>query len=91
VLTVRGGPTASPAAVRYPPIVRLESRHYSIEISAGPRAPVYSIATASGEMLVSNVSLDDLRTGHPELFKLVAPALNPTASAAMPMIFADDR
>jgi hypothetical protein len=84
-------PSSAPVAVHYPPIVRLVSRHYTIDISAGPRAPVYSIATVGGQMLVSNASLEDLRTEHPELFKLVAPALNPTASAATPMIFADDR
>jgi hypothetical protein len=91
----RSTPTtvAPVAAAQYPAIVRLESRHYSINISAGPRCPVYSITNSAGESLVSNISLEDLRTKHPDLFNLLAPALAPkaTASAATPVVFADDR
>jgi hypothetical protein len=68
---------------RYPMIVRLKSRHYSITISAAPRGPVYSVANSGGEMLVENLSLDALHTAHPDLYSLVAPALAPSASATV--------
>jgi hypothetical protein len=85
-------PVAS-APTRYLTIVRLQSRNYSIEISAGPRSPVYSITDSAGQLICDNLSLTDLRIAHPELFNLLAPALAPnaTASAVSPIIFADDR
>jgi len=95
VLTACHGstPSSTTAQVSYPRIVRLESRSYSIDISAGPRAPVYSIRNATGQSLCTNLSLTDLRNSHPELYSLLAPALAPTAaaSAADPVISADDR
>jgi hypothetical protein len=77
-------PASTPvAAVRhYPTIVRLESRHYSITISAGPRCPLYSIASSSGEMFVENISLGELHVSHPEFYNLLAPALAPEAAAS---------
>jgi hypothetical protein len=88
------GPSANALApVSYPTIVRLESRNYSIEISAGPHAPVYSIKAASGQMLCENLSLAQLHQSHPQLFNLLAPALAPdaTANATTADIFSDDR
>jgi hypothetical protein len=83
-------PSPSPgAAVRYPTIVRLESRYYSITISAGPRCPLYSVSSATGEMFVENISLGDLHAAHPELYNLIAPALAPEASANAADVRAD--
>jgi hypothetical protein len=86
-------PSAAKAQACYPKIVRLQSRSFTIDITAGPKVPVYSIKNAAGQSLCTNLSLADLRNSHPELFNLVAPALAPTATASVaePIISADDR
>jgi hypothetical protein len=63
------------ASAHYPVIVRMVARHSTITISAGPRGPVYSAATSSGKTLVSNATLEELRTAHPDVYRQVEPTL----------------
>ena len=70
------------ARVSFPPIVRLASRNYSIEISAGPKGPVYSIHSATGEMLCENLTLGELRKDRPELFQLLVPPASARVATA---------
>ena len=72
-------PAAATAAVPAPEpagpeIVRLVGRDHTITVTAGHGGPRYSIATSSGQVLVSRATLDDLRVHHPELYRLVEPA-----------------
>lgn len=50
-----------PRAYRYPVIVRLISRQHTITVPAGPRAPSFTILTASGDVLAENRTLADVR------------------------------
>lgn len=86
--------TSTSAVAKYPPIVRLQNRSYAIQISAGPRSPLYSITNSAGRLLCDNITLTDLQSQHRDLFNLLAPALAPNATATIadsPIIFADDR
>jgi hypothetical protein len=85
-------PTAAPAA-GYPVIVRLVGRDKEVTICAGPDGPVFSATTKDGEVLVTHVSLEELRENHPSLYRFVHPALVTDASGdariPAPMIYAD--
>jgi hypothetical protein len=84
-------PTTAPAA-GYPVIVRLVGRDTEITICSSPDGPVFSASTRSGEVLVTHVSLDELRENHPSLYRFVHPALVARAdddSSAAPVIYAD--
>jgi hypothetical protein len=65
-------PAAAPA---YPTIVRVVGRDLTVTISAGPRHTLYSATDAKGVVLASNVTLDELRDRHPDVYKQVQPAL----------------
>jgi|SRR6185312_16534332 len=72
-------PRAATAGVRLaqppePEIVRLVGRTHTIIVTAGHRGPHYSVSTASGQVLVSQATLEDLRLHHPDLYRLVEPA-----------------
>ena len=80
---VAKGPTITPkAAPQGPVIVRLVSRHYSVVISAGAKSPVYTIQSASGDLLASNVTLDQLRHSRADLYDQLAPLISPEGSAS---------
>ena len=85
-------PTAAPAA-GYPIIVRLVGRDKEVTICASPDGPVFSATTKDGEVLVTHVSLEELRENHPSLYRFVHPALVTDASGdariTAPMIYAD--
>jgi hypothetical protein len=83
--------SSAPIAPKRPVIVRLESRFYSIVISAGPKSPLYTVHTASGELLAQNVTLDELRDSRPDLYNQLAPALSPKGSASAAVLWADSR
>jgi hypothetical protein len=74
--------TPPQAAAQGPVIVRLVSRHYSVVISAGRTAPVYTIHDASGGLLASNVTLDQLRQSRVDLYDHLAPLIAPENSAS---------
>lgn len=79
-------PRAATAAVRpaqppEPEIVRLVGRTHTIVVTAGHGGPHYSVSTASGQVLVSQATLEDLRLHHPELYHLVEPTTLVDASA----------
>jgi hypothetical protein len=86
-------PTTAPSA-GYPIIVRLVGRDTEVIICSSPDGPVFSASTKSGEVLVTHVSLEELRDNHPDLYRFVHPALvarasDEDASVGAPMIFAD--
>jgi hypothetical protein len=64
--------TTAPA---YRTIVRLVGRDLTVTISAGPHRTLYSAKDAKGTLLASNVTLDELRDQHPDVYKQVQPAL----------------
>ena len=69
------------ASAHYPVIVRMVARHSTITITAGPRGPLYSAATSSGQPLVTNATLEQLRSDHPDIYRQVEPTLALDASA----------
>lgn len=85
-------PTTAPARA-YPVIVRLVGRDKEVTICAGPDGPVFSASTKAGEVLVTHVTLEELRENHPSLYRFVHPALVTDASGeelqSSPMIHAD--
>jgi hypothetical protein len=91
-LTVLSGcasrpPAGAPPFVadRYPVIVRLVGRTQVITITSGPNSPLYSIASLQGEPLVSDATLDELRTLDPPTYRMLNPAISPGGSAALGM------
>jgi hypothetical protein len=74
--------TPAQAAPQGPVIVRLVSRHYTVVVSAGPKSPVYTIHSAAGDLLASNVTLDQLRQTRVDLYDQLAPLISPEGSAS---------
>jgi hypothetical protein len=60
---------------KYPVIVRLVARRSTITVTAGPHGPLYSSADESGRPVVSNSTLEQLRTDHPDVYRQVEPTL----------------
>ena len=85
-------PTPAPAA-GYPIIVRLVGRDTEVTICSSPDGPVFSATTKAGEVLVTHVSLEELRDNHPDLYRFVHPALvaraDEDASVGAPTVYAD--
>lgn len=63
-----------------PVIVRLVGRHQTITVTSGPAGALYSAQTATGKMIVANATLDELRTDHPEVYRLLEPGIAADAS-----------
>lgn len=73
----------APTAPQYPVITRLVSRGQTVVVSAGPRSPLYSVQSPQGTLLVSNVTLEQLRDDHPDYFRWIQPMVaNDTAVVA---------
>src|SRR5689334_19868956 len=75
---VGGGasPATSPTAPSYPTIVRVFGRDVSISIHAGRGGQnLFSAMRRDCTVLASNVTLDQLRAAHPDLYRQIAPAL----------------
>lgn len=66
-----------------PVIVRLVGRNYSVVISAGPKAPVYTVRDGAGQLLAQNLTLEELRQDHVDLYDKIAPALSPHSTAVV--------
>lgn len=81
-------PSAAAPAPQGPVIVTLRGQHYSIVISAGHGSPVYTVQTASGELLASNLTLDEIRRTNFDLYQQLAPMLSPGRSAASAVVWA---
>lgn len=77
-------PVTAPAG---PVIVRLVGRDYSVVISAGP-TPVYTVRNGVGQLLAQNLTLEELRQDHPDLYGKIAPAMSPQSAA---VVWADVR
>lgn len=56
-----------------PVIVRLVSRDKTITISAGPGHSLYSATDSAGKIIVSNATLDELKSTHPDIYQRVSP------------------
>ena len=54
-------------------IVRLVGRRNTVTILAGTNGPQYSVTDPAGRTVVSRASLQELRTLHPEAYRLVQP------------------
>lgn len=63
-----------------PVIVRLVGRHQSVIVTSSGQGPRYSVRDNSGKMLVANATLDQLRTDHPDVYRLVEPSIAVDAS-----------
>ena len=70
-------------------IVRLVSRHNDISAVATRDGVRYSAVDKSGQTLVTNASLDDLKQQHPDLYRQVTPAFSSTKDQAVPYAGAD--
>src|SRR4051812_33364277 len=66
---------AATTAPAYRTIVRVVARDITVTISAGPQRTLYSASDAKGIVVASNVTLDELRDQHPDVYKQVQPAL----------------
>lgn len=73
------------AAAERPVIVRLVGRNYSVVISAGLKGPVYTVRKPDGQLLAENLTLDELRQSHTDLYDKLAPAISPESSASTVM------
>lgn len=62
------------ASPEYPVIVHVANRHQTITITAGPNGPLYSASTRAGAALFSNMTLNELRARHPEIYRQIDPA-----------------
>ena len=67
-------PVAKRALPQYLVIVHLAGRNQMITISAGPNGPLYSARTRAGAALFSNVTLNELRARHPDIYCQIDPA-----------------
>ena len=79
-------PATAPAAratTDRPVIVRLVGRNYSVVISAGIKGPVYTVRTPDGQLLAENLTLNELRQSHTDLYDKLAPAISPENSAVL--------
>lgn len=71
----QGGQQPQTASSSFPVIVRMVARHQTITVTAGPHGPLYSAATDTGQSLVSNATLQQLRSDHPDIARQVEPTL----------------
>src|SRR5688572_25354692 len=65
-----------------PVIVHLVGRHETITVTSSPRGPLYSARSALGDTIVANATLDELRTEHPEIYRLLEPGVAADAGAS---------
>jgi hypothetical protein len=62
-------------------IVRLVGRRYTVNVTAGPKAPLYTIMDLKGNVLAENMTLAQLQVSDQNLYEEVAPALAPETRA----------
>lgn len=67
-------------------IVRLASRHSDISVLSTAKGVRYSAIDKSGRILVTQATLDELKDNHPDLYRVLAPAL--CSATASPEIYA---
>ena len=84
--TVPSAALAGPVEAGHPVIVRLVGRTKTMTVTATAKGPTYSVVSASGEQLLTQGTLDDLRRQHPDLYRQVRQGLASTHgdSAAAP-------
>jgi hypothetical protein len=64
--------------------VRLKGGEQTVTVTAGPHGPLYSAVAASGAVLASNATLDELKAQHPSIYRFVHPAMVTDAPAPVP-------
>ena len=74
-----------------PVIVHLVSRHQALTVTSSPSGPRYSARASNGTPIVANATLDELRTDHPEIYRLLHPGVAADAGAARVPVLADLR
>jgi hypothetical protein len=74
-------PVAQSFSASNPMIVRLVGRRYTVNVTAGPKAPLYTITDLSGKVLADNMTLAQLRVSDQSLYEEIVPALAPEARA----------
>ena len=63
------------AVADYPIIGHIEKRDRTITIKSGPKGTIYSVKSADGKVICSNVTLEQLRAQSPELHEFVKTAV----------------
>ena len=66
----------------HPVLVRLEGRGETVVIKAGSTAPLYSLLTSDGKVIVQDMTLTELALHDPQLYERVKSAIAATASPA---------
>ena len=61
--------------ITYRLITKIVSRHYTIEVSAGPTEPVYTVMGEDGNPLVDHITLGAMKQANPTLFNSVSSTL----------------
>lgn len=75
-------PSAPPpgtASVSHPMIVRLVGRDDMITIYSGPAGPLYTVADSTGRVLVSEMTIPEMKKARPDLYDRLFPAMAPSA------------
>ena len=67
--TLPSAALAGPVEAGHPVIVRLVGRTKTMTVTATAKGPAYSVVGASGEHLLTQGTLDDLRRQHPDLYR----------------------
>jgi hypothetical protein len=66
-----------------PVITHLVSRDHVVSITAGPQGPLYTAKTKDGTMVATGLTLEQLREEHPEVYRVLHPAISADASARL--------
>jgi hypothetical protein len=69
------GSTSAFSSADFPAIGYIERRDQTITIKSGPKGPLYSVKTADGNVLVENLSSEQLRAKAPELHEFIKTAV----------------
>ena len=67
-----------PIAVQRPIIVQLVGRDKIIIVTKGPKAPLYWVKSMSGEVLVADATLEEMKTRHPGIYQQIESAIAPS-------------
>jgi hypothetical protein len=63
------------------PTARLEDGSYQVTLHSGLDVAAYTVADRSGKVVATCVSENDLREGHPKVYRAIEPLLRTAGSA----------
>ena len=69
-----------PIAVQRPVIVQLVGRDKIIIVTKGPKAPLYWVKSMSGEVLVADATLEEMKTRYPGIYQQIESAIAPCST-----------